>query len=300
MRPADPSTPREDAPDWARWRDRWPNAGASSFLEAGGLRWHVQRAGAGPVVFLVHGTAGATHAWRDVLPVLAEHYTVVAPDLPGHGFTGAAPDAALTLPGMARALAAVLDALGVRPRFVVGHSAGAAVLLRMALDGTLPDARLLVGVNAALEAPPAIARTFLGGAARLLFTSPRLAALVSRVARPAGITEGLLRSTGSRLDAGMIACYEALLESPAHVRAALTMMAQWDVGPMLRDAHALRLPSLLLAGDDDRWVQPSQTARVLGDLPGAQLERIPGEGHVMHEAHGQLIAARLLRAFAER
>ena len=287
-------------PNWARWRERWPNAATSSFVEAGGLRWHVQRAGDGPAILLVHGTAGATHAWRDVLPVLAERHTVIAPDLPGHGFTvQPAQPSALSLPGMAAALTALLEALRVRPRVVVGHSAGAAILVRMALDGALPDARLLVGLNAALVAPPALARALAGPLFRGLFTNARLAGLVARVAEPAGITEALLRSTGSRLDAGMIACYEALLASPAHVRAALTMMAHWDVPALLRDVHALRLPTLLLAGDDDRWIPPSQTARVLRYLPGAQLERVAGQGHLMHEEIGARIAERVLRAIAE-
>jgi magnesium chelatase accessory protein len=288
------------APDWERWRERWPNAAASTFVEAGSLRWHVQRAGAGPAILLLHGTAGATHAWRDVLPMLAERHTVVAPDLPGHGFTAQpAQQGTLSLPGMAAAVTALLDALGVRPRTVVGHSAGAAILVRMALDGALPDARLLVGLNAALVAPPALASTLAGPLFRGLFTNAWLAGLVSRIAQPAGITEALLRSTGSRLDAGMIACYEALLASPAHVRAALTMMAHWDVPELLRDVHALRLPALLLAGDADRWIPASETARVLRYLPGAQLERVAGQGHLMHEEIGTRMAARVLGAMAE-
>jgi magnesium chelatase accessory protein len=288
------------APDWARWRERWPNAATSTFIEAGGLRWHVQRAGDGPAILLLHGTAGATHAWRDVLPVLADRHTVIAPDLPGHGFTAQpARHDALSLPGMAAAVAALLHALRVRPRAVVGHSAGAAVLVRMALDGGLPDARLLVGLNAALVAPPALARTLAGPLFRGLFTNARLASFVARIAQPAGVTEALLRSTGSRVDAEMIACYEALLASPAHVRAALTMMANWDVPGLLRDVHALRLPTLLLAGEADRWIPASQTARVLRYLPGAQLERVAGQGHLMHEEIGTQVAARVLGAIAE-
>ena len=65
----------------------WPNRDKSQFVDAGGLRWHVQTAGNGPVMLLIHGTAAATHSWGGLLPLLAARYTVVAPDLPGHGFT---------------------------------------------------------------------------------------------------------------------------------------------------------------------------------------------------------------------
>ncbi|MFN5717015.1 MAG: alpha/beta fold hydrolase, partial [Bradyrhizobium sp.] len=72
---------------WSRDGTDWPNRNASVFVEAAGIRWHVQRMGEGPSLLLIHGTGAATHSWRDMLPLLARHFSVVAPDLPGHGFT---------------------------------------------------------------------------------------------------------------------------------------------------------------------------------------------------------------------
>ena len=72
---------------WERDGRDWPNREASRFVEAGGLRWHVQQMGRGPVLLLLHGTGASTHSWRALLPLLAKSFTVVAPDLPGHGFT---------------------------------------------------------------------------------------------------------------------------------------------------------------------------------------------------------------------
>ncbi len=54
----------------------------------------------------MHGTAAATHSWAALLPLLARHFTVVAPDLPGHGFTERPAEERLGLPGMAADLAA--------------------------------------------------------------------------------------------------------------------------------------------------------------------------------------------------
>ncbi|MFC7690366.1 alpha/beta fold hydrolase [Paeniroseomonas aquatica] len=129
-----------DRPQWENDGRDWPNRAASRFVQAGGLRWHVQQAGEGPVLLLVHGTGAATHSWRGLLPLLARRFTVVAPDLPGHGFTTAPAGGRLSLPYMARALAALLAALGQRPELVAGHSAGAAILARMALDGAIAPA----------------------------------------------------------------------------------------------------------------------------------------------------------------
>ena len=102
----------------------WPNRAASRFVTAGGLRWHVQVVGEGPVLLLLHGTAAGTHSWRDMMGPLAEHFTVVAPDLPGHAFTSAPPAAKLSLPGMAGAVAELLRVMNLSPVLAAGHSAG--------------------------------------------------------------------------------------------------------------------------------------------------------------------------------
>lgn len=303
----------------------WPNADASTVVEAAGLRWHVQRrlrrppldqrahapngsvedggaqarGGPRPCVLLVHGTGGATHAWHRILPRLAAHADVVAPDLPGHGFTEAPPTARLTLPGMAGDLAALLRALDARPTLVVGHSAGAAILLRMALDGALPDARLLVGLNAAIVPPPAVYRALAGPRLRGLFLGPRVAAWGARWAGRAGVTEGMLRSTGSNVPAEIVACYERLAADPRHVRSALAMMAQWDVPALLRDVHRLRLPKHFLHGAIDRWVPAAHAARVAAHIPGARVDVLRGHGHLMHEEAGDELADLLLQAGEE-
>ena len=86
------------------------------------------------MLLLLHGTGASTHSFRDLLEPLAERYTVVIPDLPGHGFTANPPASSYTLPGMARVGVALLHTLGLHPDLVLGHSAGAAILIRMALD----------------------------------------------------------------------------------------------------------------------------------------------------------------------
>jgi magnesium chelatase accessory protein len=89
-------------------------------------------------ILLLHGTGASAHSWRDVAPALARHHRVIVPDLPGHAFTQRPPAAGLSLPGMAAALGALLQTLEATPAVIVGHSAGAAIAARMALDAT-PD-----------------------------------------------------------------------------------------------------------------------------------------------------------------
>ena len=134
---------------WRRDGADWPNREASRFVRTTGLTWHVQVMGAGPTLLLVHGTGAATHSWRGLMPLLARHFTVVAPDLPGHGFTDPLPFRKLSLPGMSEAVGAVCGRLGFRPEIAVGHTAGAAVAIRMTLDGRIAPAAI-VSLNGAV------------------------------------------------------------------------------------------------------------------------------------------------------
>ena len=93
------------------------------------------------MLLLLHGTGAATHSWRDLAPLLARDFTIVAPDLPGHGFTQAPESDRLSLPAMARAVAALLKQLALAPELIVGHSAGVAIALRMVLDKAVTPAR---------------------------------------------------------------------------------------------------------------------------------------------------------------
>jgi magnesium chelatase accessory protein len=69
----------------------WPHRTASRFVSAGGIEWHVQVMGKGPCALLLHGTGASTHSFRDLAPALAPDFSVIAVDLPGHGFTGTPP-----------------------------------------------------------------------------------------------------------------------------------------------------------------------------------------------------------------
>ena len=215
----------------------WPNLHASRFVRAGGLRWHVQVMGEGAPLLLVHGTGAATHSWRDLAPPLASRFTVIAPDLPGHGFTEAPSRARLSLPGIARALQSLLWVLDVRPVMAAGHSAGAAVLARMCLDGMIAP-RALVALNPALLPMDGVPGELFSPLAKLLAGVPLLPALFAWRARDRRVVERLLAGTGSRLDPKGVALYASLVREPSHAAAALGMMAQWDLRPLRAELHA--------------------------------------------------------------
>lgn len=283
-----------DRPAWPIEGRDWPNCEHSRFLRAGGLDWHVQVAGQGPVVLLLHGTAAATHSWRDILPLLVPHATVVAPDLPGHGFSGMPRDPGLTLPGMARLVDALVGMLGVKPDLVVGHSAGAAVALRMALDGGVAP-RAVISLNGALTPLGEEHAAFFTRAARLLVGLPFVPKLFAWRAANPEVAARLLRDTGSRIDARGVDLYARLFRRAGHLAGALRMMANWDLRPLLRDLPQLNPDLLLVVGANDRTIPPAKARRIQEILPKSLIETLPGLGHLAHEERPDLVAALLLR-----
>ena len=92
----------------------------------------MQRAGKGEHVLLLHGTGASTHSWAVLFPLLAARFDTLAVDLPGHGFTQSFRRLDSALPGMVHALKVLLAAENFRPALIVGHSAGAAIAVRLA------------------------------------------------------------------------------------------------------------------------------------------------------------------------
>ena len=280
---------------WERDGRDWPNRAFSRFVGAGGLRWHVQVMGEGPVVLLIHGTGASTHSFRKLAPLLAPYYTLVAPDLPGHGFTDAPSSSpGYSLPGVANGLGALLQVLNLKPALAVGHSAGAAVALRMMLDSSITPAAV-VSLNGALLPFPGLTHDFFGPAARLLASSSLTAKAFSLLAGSRPSVERMLRSTGSRIDSEGVRLYALLAGNPGHVQAALALMANWDLRPLARDLSRLSSRLILVTGSQDGMVPPAELYRVRALVREAELVSLPGLGHLAHEERPDEVAALLHR-----
>ena len=287
-----------DRPRWDIEGRDWPNRTASRFVEAGGLRWHVQQMGAGPTLLMLHGTGAATHSWRSFAPALADRFTVVAPDLPGHGFTGALPSKRMSLPGMAAAVYALLRELDCTPDLVLGHSAGAAILIRMTLDGFIRP-RGLVSLNGALMPWRGLPAHIFSPAAKLMAANVLVARLFARRAADRRVVERLVESTGSTLEPAGVDLYQRLVRHPSHVGASLAMMANWDLAALAPELSRLEPPLFLVVGEGDLTVSPSEARRVRERLPGAEVISLPGLGHLAHEERPEEVAD-LVKGLADR
>jgi magnesium chelatase accessory protein len=297
----------------------WPNAAASRFVRAGSLEWHVQVMGEGPPLLLLHGTGAATHSWRDMMALLADQtklkgtvpfnsgkkgtvpfnsYRVIACDLPGHGFTRGSLGAP-SLPAVAKAVAGLMDAMEIEPEAIVGHSAGAAVALRMTLDG-LARPKAIVALSPALLPFPGIAQHLFPAMAKLLFVNPFAPHIFAQMARGQGTVGRFLeRSTGSTIDAAGVAHYARLFGDAKHCAGALAMMANWNLATLKADLPKLEVPLLVLHGEKDSAIPLAAAREATALVPGAAFEMLPGLGHLAHEEAADAVAARITGFIAD-
>lgn len=244
------------------------------------LELAVRVVGDGPALVLLHGFTGCGDAWLPVAGRLARRRRVLAFDLPGHGTSPAAPDAAQgRLPRVADALVRTLAALGVRRADWIGYSLGG----RSAL-------------HVAVAHPEAVRSLVLEGA------SPGIADSVERAARAAADREladrierdGLepfvdawlaqpLFATQARLPADVRARERArrLAGSAAGYAAALRAMGTGTQEPLWQRLAEVRARVLLVAGAAD--VKYAALARAMAaSLPDARLALVAGAGHAVH------------------
>jgi magnesium chelatase accessory protein len=216
------------------------------------------------------------------VPLLAQDFTVVAPDLPGHGFTSSPSSGLLSLPGMARALSQLLRTLDLDPVLPVGHSAGAVIIIRMSLNELLASEGL-VSLNGALLPFAGMVSHFFSPLARLLVSNPLVPRLFAWRASDRSAVERLIRNTGSKIDRTGIDLYTRLVSSLDHVAAALRMMANWDLDPLVRDLPKLKAQLVLVAAGNDRAIPTDQSFQVRDLVPAARVEYLRGLGHLAHE-----------------
>jgi magnesium chelatase accessory protein len=194
---------------------------------------------------------------------------------------------------MASSVGELLRVLDLHPVLAAGHSAGAAILVRMCLDGTLTP-RHLVSLNGALlpmrGLPLGLPGEVLSSAVKLLACTPFVPNLFAAWTGEQRTIERLIRDTGSTIDAEGTALYRRLAGSPAHVGGALGMMANWNLRSLRTELPRLKTPLLLVVGTNDRTIPPTEATEVRALIPEASIVELPGLGHLAHEEQPELCA----------
>ncbi len=257
----------------------WPHRSFARRIASPPHDWCVLDIGTGPVMLLLHGAGGSGHSFRNLIPLLTPHYRVIVPDLPGQGFTRAGQRGQLGLDAMASDLARLCAAENWAPVAIIGHSAGAALALRMAEMSAVP----VIGINAALGLFEGAAGVLFPLMAKVLSLMPLLPTVMSKLWGTAAKVDALLASTGSRIDAAGRGQYLALVRDTAHIEGTLGMMAQWQLDRLLTRLPLIATPVLLIASAGDAAV-PARISESAGTtLANAEVVILQGFGHLVHE-----------------
>ena len=261
--------------------DDWPQADRSRAISVGPIDWHAQVMGSGPVIVLLHGAGGGNQSWRGLMPLLSADFTVVAPDLPGQGYTRVQGRHDYGLDQMATDLNALLDDQNWSPAAVIGHSAGAVIALRMAEVAEHPYP--VIGINAALGEFPGLAGWLFPAMAKVMAINPFFSWAFTRISVSESQINQLLKTTGSRVDPEMLKQYLRLAQDQRHVAGTLSMMADWKLRPLLSRLPMIDAPALLLVGSQDGTVPPSTSRDAVRALPNGEVRLLSGLGHLAHE-----------------
>jgi pimeloyl-ACP methyl ester carboxylesterase len=267
-----------------------------------GHRVSFRRAGWGPVIVLIHGITGSSETWADVIEPLAENYTVVAPDLLGHG-QSAKPRGDYSLGAYASGIRDLLGAIGHDRGTIVGHSLGGGVAMQMAYQFPERCERLVLvssgglgrEVHAMLRAavlPGSELVVPLLASSRVLNASSAVGSFFGRLGFRAGPDlEEIWRGFSSLNDVGARAAF-------IHTLRGIVDPGGQRVNASDRLYLAKRVPTLLLWGERDPII-PIRHGRAAQELiPGSRFESFPGAGHFPHRSDPRAFVS-CLRDFIE-
>ncbi|MFF0544755.1 alpha/beta fold hydrolase [Nocardia thailandica] len=273
------------------------------FVEVHGYRRAFRMSGTGPPVLLIHGIADNSGTWDPVFDALAEHYTVIAPDLLGHG-ESAKPRADYAVAAYACGMRDLLGVLGIDQVTLVGHSLGGGVAMQFAYQFPERVQRLVLVCPAGMGrgVHPAFRLSTLPGA------GPALIAVTSLPVRTAirWATPLLRRLGGAGLGPDLdyvLGLYGRLADSTARnaflrtIRAAADPRGQ-SITSLDRGYLSAFLPTLVVGGTRDAVI-PSYHAQVAHRaLDGSELEIFDGAGHFPHHYEPDRFV-KLVRSFVD-
>ena len=253
----------------------------SWFARVNGIRIHYQEAGnedALPII-LIHGFISSNLIWSHVLQPFAEAgFRVIAPDLPGYGYSDKPADAQYTIDEQARAVIGLMDRLGIDQAVIAGASYGGAVASIIALD--YPErVKKLILVGAVTN----------DDAKRKLLLRISCLPLIGDVATPLFLgsrwilrkrMEDMYRRMGRPINEKMVASRHHLLATSNAHRAMIRTARRWSANRIEREASRIRQPTLLVWGDHDDHI-PIENALCMRDtLPNARLIVFRNCGHL--------------------
>src|SRR6478752_8599013 len=259
------------------------------FVTIHGHRRAYVRAGAGPVVLLLHGLGCDHTTWEPVIESLSRRHTVIAPDLLGHGQSDK-PRADYSLGGFANGMRDLLTVLGIDKVTVIGHSFGGGVAMQFAYQFPERTERLMLVASGGLgpEVHPGIRAISTPGFHEVMgvLTLPGVRHLGMAGLRTLSALP--LKATRDLDEVADI--YDTMRDRKARaaIRHVVRAVVDWQgqIVTMADRAYLTEaMPMCVIWGDQDRVIPVSHAARAAELAPGARIEIVPNAGHFPHKDH---------------
>lgn len=248
--------------------------------------------GDGPPVVLVHGTPASSYLWREVAPALAAHHTVYVWDLLGFGDSRLEPGVAPSIDRQARTLAELVGHWGLDGPALVGHDIGGAAVLRAHLVHRVPAARLALLDAAVL------------GQWLTPFTEHMRRHAEAYRTMPADVFADLIgprmrTATHRPMTDAVAEAYLAPWAGTAGQHRWIDQVAAVTVDDTRDlDLERVAVPTMVLWGARDRWLEPATGERLAAAIPGARFVGVPDAGHFVAEDNPRDVSNALLRFLA--
>src|SRR3984885_1485146 len=273
------------------------------YVTVHGYRRAYVKAGSGPALLLIHGIGDSSDSWRPVFEQLAQHYTVIAPDLLGHG-RSEKPRADYSVAGFANGMRDLLSVLEIDRVPVIGHSLGGGVAAQFAYQ--FPDRcerLVLVGSGGVGRTVSPLLRVAAIPGIELLM--PFLGLPPIRFASRLGAELLRVFDTALGRDAEeILAVFDALPNTEARMVILRTLRSSVDwhgqVITMLDRAYlAEGVPTLIVWGRRDAIIPLGHGRLIHTVMPGSEFEVFDEAGHFPHHTDPARFV-RVLREFMER
>lgn len=249
------------------------------------------KVGSGPALLLLHGLGCDHTTWLPVIATLARRYTVIAPDLLGHGMSDK-PRADYSVGGYANGMRDLLTVLGIDKATVVGHSFGGGIAMQFGYQFPERTERLILVAPGGIgrEVTPAIRAISLPGfqTAMGVATIPGLLQGMKFALR--GLAASGISHARDLDEVAEIVQRLSERKSRAAITHVVRAVVDWrgQVVTMADRAYLTdAMPMCVIWGTEDAVI-PVKHARLAAEIaPGASVEVIPNAGHFPHKDHPQ-------------
>ena len=241
--------------------------------------------GNGPPVVLLHGMPSWGYVWSSVLPLLANRSRVLIPDLAGFGYSDKRDCFDRSVGRQAALIEDWMDSIGVARSAFVGHDIGGGIALRLATLSPGRVERLTLINSVCYDSWP--------GSLMLALSHPeshrRLSSRRTNLLLRRGLKKGFSQPQEEFLT-GMLAPYSSEIGKLSLIRNAVALNTSLTM-EISAHLHHLRVPSLIICGEDDPFHPMKYGARLAADIPGAQLVRLQKARHFVMLDRPEIIAS---------